>query len=143
MYNANLYNANLSSAKGINKCLCTPLCILEEQIGKIRGYKLVNSKFEGPFNGGIKYAVGKKYEVKNANIDDTKECGAGINLATLDWCIIHYQIGCHVLVAEFNQKDIAAIPIASDGKFRVHRCKIISEKNLEKLGLTITNKGDR
>ena len=40
-----------------------------------------------------------------------------------------------ILVAEFTAKDIAAIPIATDGKFRVRRCKIVGEKDLKSLGL--------
>ena len=39
-------------------------------------------------------------------------------------------------LAEFEAKDIAAIPIGSDGKFRVHRCTIVGEKDLAELGKT-------
>ncbi len=132
---ANLSGANLSWAKGINKFICTSLMILLDQPGKIRAYKLINSNFEGPFTGGIKYEIEKYYEVLNADTDDTADCGAGINLATLDWCLKNYQKGYHIFLAEFEAKDIACIPIASDGKFRVHRCNIVGEKNLKEIGI--------
>jgi hypothetical protein len=59
----------------------------------------------------------------------------GINLATLDWCMSNYQEGYRILVAEFTAKDIAAIPVGSDGKFRVRKCNIVAEKDLTELGL--------
>jgi hypothetical protein len=43
--------------------------------------------------------------------------------------------GYHILIAEFTVADIAAIPIATDGKFRVRRCKIVGEKDLAEIGL--------
>ena len=47
---ANLRFANLSSAKNISKFRTTPLYILQDQVGKIRAYKLVNKNNEGPYN---------------------------------------------------------------------------------------------
>jgi hypothetical protein len=46
-----------------------------------------------------------------------------------------WQQGHRILVAEFTAKDIAAIPTATDGKFRVFRCKIVGEKDLKEIGL--------
>jgi len=132
---ANLVGANLVGAKGINKYRCTPLLMLHDQIGKIRLYKLVTKKGEGPYNGGIIYRVGESYSVDDANCDDTRQCAAGINLATLDWCMKNWQKGYRILIAEFKAEDIAAVPIATDGKFRVHRCEIVAEKDLKEIGL--------
>ena len=103
---------------------------LKDQPGKIRAYKLVEENGEGPFNGGITYVVGKSYSVKDANTDVNEQCAVGINLATLDWCLRYFEKGMRVLLAEFTAKDIAAIPTATDGKFRVHRCKIVGEKDI-------------
>ena len=132
---ANLYEANLYGAKGINKYRTTSLYILADQPGKIRAYKLVNAKSEGIYRGGIKYEVGQSYSVDEYDGDEQSQCGAGINLATLDWCLRYYQPGYRILIAEFTAKDIVAIPIGSDGKFRVKRCKIVREKDLVELGL--------
>ena len=87
----------------------------------------------GPYNGGITYIVGESYEVADANTDEHTSCGAGINLATLDWCLSEWREGYRVLIAEFVAADIAAIPVGSDGKFRVHRCRIVAEKDIAAL----------
>jgi len=132
---ANLSGADLSGAKGINKYITTPLYSMLDQPGNIYAYKLVNEKNEGPYNGGIIYNIGQGYEEFNANTDENKDCGAGINLATLDWCIRLWKPGYKILIAKFTAKDIAAIPVGSDGKFRVYRCKITGEKSLKEIGL--------
>jgi len=131
---ANLSSANLSRAEGINKHWTTVLYGMLDQVGKIRAYKLVNEKMEGPFNGGIVYEEGKTVKEK-ADTNENDHCSYGISLATLPWCMSEWQQGFRILVAEFNRKDIAAIPIGSDGKFRVHRCRIVGEKDLKELGL--------
>ena len=127
---ADLRSADLRSAKGISPALCTPLLMLLDQPGPIRAYKLVTAVGFGPFNGGITYEVGACYEVPNACTDVSEQCAAGISLATLDWCLKEWQQGYRVFVAEFYATDIAAIPTATDGKFRVHRCRIVAEKDL-------------
>ena len=127
---ANLAGAYLADARGILPALCTPLLMLLDQPGPIRAYKLVTAVGFGPFNGGITYEVGACYEVPNACTDVSEQCAAGISLATLDWCLKEWQQGYRVFVAEFYATDIAAIPTATDGKFRVHRCRIVAEKDL-------------
>ena len=108
--------------------------LLFDQPDPIRAYKIVNKENEGVFYGGLKYEKGKVIKAK-ANTDDTAQCAAGISLATLNWCVREWQEGRKILICEFRKKDIAAIPIATDGKFRVHRCKVIKEVNLKKIGL--------
>jgi uncharacterized protein YjbI with pentapeptide repeats len=135
LYGANLSGADLRGARGVDKYRSTPLTMLMDQPGKIRAYKLVNSKMEGPYQGGIVYKIGKSYQVDNANTDDTEYCGAGINVASLDWCMKEWCDGYRILIVEFEAADIAAIPIATDGKFRLHRCKVVGEKDLKEIGL--------
>jgi uncharacterized protein YjbI with pentapeptide repeats len=132
---ANLARAYLTGAKGVNPLRTSPLYLLREQPGPIRLYKLVTAEGVGPFNGGITYAVGQSYAVADADTDETVQCGAGINLATLDWCLKGWREGWRILVAEFTAADIAAIPIGTDGKLRVRRCRIVGEKSLEDVGL--------
>ena len=133
--NAELRNADLRNAKGVNKYLSTPLLMLTDQPGKIRAYKLVNAQNTGTYYPGITYEIGKTIEVENADTDTTIHCSTGISLATLDWCMKEWQEGYKILIIEFEAKDIAAIPTATDGKFRVHRCKVVGEKDLKEIGL--------
>ena len=131
---ADLRGAFLGGAKGINKHLTTPLYILQDQVGKIRAYKLTKEDGTGPYYPSIKYEVGKTYSEKS-DCNEQKQCGEGISLATLDWCIKEFKPGYRIFIAEFTSKDIACIPIGSDGKFRVKKCKIVAEKDLKELGL--------
>jgi hypothetical protein len=133
---ANLAGANLVRAKGFAPERINDLLMLLDQPGKIRAYKLVDEDCEGPFNGGIVYKIGSTYKVEDADCHASRECGPGINLATLPWCLRNWRPGFRVLLAEFVAADIAAIP-AAEGKFRVHRCKIVGEVEIDpaKLGL--------
>jgi hypothetical protein len=123
--------------KNLNKYITTPLYLLLEQPDKIRAYKIIKSNGEGIYNGGLIYKVGESVEEKDADTDEKKDCGKGINLATLDWCIREWKKGYKILIAEFTKDDIACIPIGSHGKFRVFRCKIVGEKNLKEIGVKI------
>ena len=136
---ANLLGANLLGAKGINANRCTPLRILLAQTGTLRAWKLVTKNGEGPYaksNGyvPILYEVGKEYE-SVADTDESKDCAAGISLATLDWVMKEWRDGYRVLLVEFDRKDLACIPTGTDGKFRVHRCRVIEECDLKEIGL--------
>ena len=134
---ADLSRANLSGANGIAPEICTDLLMLLDQPGAIRAYKLVNAEGYGPFNGGVKYEVGESVSVKKPNTDPLEQCGAGINVATLAWCLREWRPGYRVLVVEFTAADIACIPTATDGKFRLFRCAVIAEKAIDpvKIGL--------
>ncbi|MCR4339850.1 MAG: pentapeptide repeat-containing protein [Gemmatimonadaceae bacterium] len=137
---ADLSGANLSRATGVDPWRSTPLLMLLDQPGPIRAYKLVDTQYHSPIQGTgkIDYASGTEFAVKDANTDVTQDCGAGINLATFAWCAQNWQTGYRVLIAEFIAADIAAIPTASDGKFRVHRCTIVGEVDIAARGLGVT-----
>ena len=139
---ANLRGAYLSGAKGINAYRCTPLLMLLDQPGKIRAYKLVNRYGEGIYRGGLKYEVGHSVSVRDANTEPDTQCGAGINVATLDWCMSEWTDSRRILIVEFEAKDIACIPTATDGKFRLHRCDVIEELDLAKVGLKEADKAE-
>ena len=135
---ADLRGANLRGAKGVAGWRSTPLMMLLDQPGPIRAYKLVTAEGVGPYNGGITYRIGETYAVLDANVDPAEQCGAGVNVATMDWCLREWQAGYRILVMEFTAADIAAIPLATDGKFRLHRCTVVGEKDIA----TLTGKED-
>jgi hypothetical protein len=111
--------------------------MLLDQPGKIRAYKLVTADGYGPFNGGVLYEAGISVEELEADTDPNEHCGAGINVATLDWCIREWRETYRILVVEFEAKDIAAIPVATDGKIRLFRCDVVAEKNLAEIGVGV------
>ena len=107
-------------------------------LGPITAFKLIKANGEGPFNGGITYEVGKTYEVAEANTNEHEPCGAGINLATIDWCLNERQRNYRLLLCTFNPEDIAAIPYGTDGKFRVTKCKVVREVDWKEVEGEIT-----
>ena len=133
LYGADLSGADLSGANGIVPERCTDLLMLRDQVGKIRAYKLTKPNGTGPTYGGLTYAVGETVEIEDADTDPDNHCGAGVNLATLPWCLREWRPGYRIFVVEFKAGDIAAIPTATDGKFRVRRCKVVREIPAEQI----------
>jgi len=129
---SDLSGSNLSRSKGIPPERITPLLILRDQPGKIRAYKLVNADYQSPIRstGKLTYTPGETLEVKDADTDPLKQCAAGISLCTLDWCLREWREGYHVMLCEFTAKDIACIPTATDGKFRVTKAKVLREYDI-------------
>ena len=130
-------------ARGVNKFLSTPLLFLLDQPGPIRAYKIVTAEGEGIYSRSngympINYLATETFEFPDADTDDAKQCAAGGNLATLDWCMKEWKPGYRILVMEFTAADIAAIPTVTDGKFRVRRCRRVGEKDLKEIGLSVT-----
>ncbi len=109
--------------------------MLLDQPGLIRAYKLVNQKNEGIYNGGLVYDIGKEVSVEEWEADEYQQCAKGINVATLDWCLKEYNKDRKILLCEFTAQDIVAIPVGSDGKFRVRRCVVVEELDLTKYGV--------
>jgi hypothetical protein len=130
---ANLRYANLGFAKGLQPERSNELLLLREQVGKIRAYKLVTADLKSPIQSDnpITYEIGSTVQAE-ADTDEAQDCGAGINLATLPWCLNEHLEGHRILVCEFTAKDIAAIPNA-DGKFRVHKAKVVKELDLTEM----------
>ncbi len=116
--------------------------MLHDQVGKIRAYKLVDADGRSPIHssgnsGNLKYKKGETIEATNADCDENRDCAKGVNVATLDWCMKSWCKGWRILVVEFAAKDIAVIPTGTDGEFRLHRCKVVGEKNLKEIGLEV------
>jgi hypothetical protein len=88
---------------------------------------LKNGKSPIQDSGKIKYVVGKTYTEKDCNKDEFDECGAGLNVATIQWCLKN-TIGndsVELIECQFKVSDIVAIPYWTDGKFRVKRLKVL------------------
>ena len=99
--------------------------------GVQHAYKLVESTGHGVYRGGIDYLAalnsGEVIEVEDADTDERTECGPGINVATLAWCLRERRPEHRILIVAFDAGDIAAIPWTGDGKFRLRRCRVVGE----------------
>jgi hypothetical protein len=128
---AYLTGANLRDAKGLAPERHNALLLLKDQVGKIRAYKLVTADLQSPLAvTKLTYEIGSTVKAK-ASTDEAVSCAEGVSLATLPWCLREWRPGQRILVCEFTAEDIAAIPHTSDGKFRVHRAKVIREVDIE------------
>jgi len=134
---ANLSRANLSRAKGLDPYRADALRLLEFQIGKVRAFKLVDADGRSPTRrtGKITYVPGETVSAI-ANEDPNEDCGAGINLCDIAWALRQAQGNYRIMLCEFSRKDLACIPLGTDGKFRVHRCKVVREILPAEFGLS-------
>ena len=133
---AYLNGAYLNGANGVNPCLVNDLLMLLDQPGEIVAYKLVTDDYRSPIRTKtpLTYAIGSRMAVYGADTDPAAQCSAGINVATLPWCMRAWRPGYRILRVRFTAADIAAIPVG-DGKFRLHRCTVQDEVDLVKIGL--------
>jgi len=60
----------------------------------------------------------------------------------LDWCMREFCEGFRILIVEFTAANIAAIPTATNGKFRLRKCTVVGEMDLVKIGLVDAAKID-
>ena len=137
LWGTNLREANLQEAKNINPLTSTVLSLLNQQKNKLRAFKYVNSEYKSPQQGNLDYSVGKIVELTKGecNYSELVECGRGLHVATLEWCLLNRDSNQPIIEVEFDPKDIVSIPYATDGKFRVKKLKVIRvvpEKELTK-----------
>ena len=107
--------------------------IVPDARGYARAYKLTNAQKEGIYKRGIVY--GKKGKVAaTLDTDVNQQCGSGINLATLQWCLRELkQAGenPHLYIYQFKvSPENVCAPMASDGKFRVGEATLVGECDL-------------
>lgn len=81
-------------------------------------------------------APGAVLEVKRAVRSRKRDCAAGVNVATREWCKLTYYGelvwgGYRLWFVEFEARDIASVPINTEGKFRLFRCRVIRQVKVE------------
>jgi hypothetical protein len=132
--NADLWNADLRNATNIERLYQSNLAILKIQKGKLRAFKYLDDNNRSPYRDKI-YEIGKTYTCDKYDSDERHLCGAGLNIATLDWCLrnTYCDLTKTYIEIEFNAEDILAIPYNTDGKFRVRKLKVIRRIPKEEL----------
>lgn len=147
LYGANLTNSNLTKASLlyaniIRANLCGailtkaelpehPLNILRASPDWVYAYKFVTKNMLSPIHAlKIIYEVGKTYKEPNACCDERILCGPGLHVATKEWILHNKYDPCIVYLVKFRASDIAAIPYATDGKFRVKKLIVVKKVKL-------------
>ena len=85
-------------------------------------------KGESPYQE-YQYEVGREYSSDAFGNNEANLCGAGLNVATLTWCLKDSFPADEFIEVEFLAGDIIAIPYATDGKFRVRKLKVLRQIN--------------
>jgi len=134
---ANLINADLRGAKNIPNTQKSLLSILKHQANKLKAFKYLNKNNVSPYKD-FSYEIGKTYSLKKEECvyDEMIHCGAGFNVATLDWCLVdslHKINDYNYIEVEFDPKDIVAIPYNTNGKFRVKKMKVLRQLTIKEL----------
>lgn len=120
---AYLAGANFANASGVDWRRVEPLHSMLLHEGPHHAYKLVGPDGRASVFGGLTYRVGDTVEAAQADTGPA----AGINVATLPWCLRWQEDGERILVVRFGRDDIAAIPHGTDGKLRLHRCEVVED----------------
>ena len=135
---ANLSYADLRYAKNLLPAFnMDNLSILKNQKNKLIAYKYLDGDQSPTNSKKLTYKVGKVITEKDCNFDEFEQCGAGLNVATIEWCLreTSQDLDRTYIEIEFDPKDIVAIPWGTDGKFRVSKLKVLrklTKKELEK-----------
>lgn len=138
LFRASVSHVRVSRGSGLHPARVDPLVMLRDQPGEIVAYKLVTRELEGPFYGGLRFEPGTVVSDPYANSNDSESCAQGINVATLPWCCSEWEHDYRIIRVSFRAEDIAAIP-AGNGKFRLHRCRVLDFVDLDVLGLRSNN----
>ena len=123
---AKLSGADLSGASNIPLVFNTFLPGVKYTAFKAVTKELQSLMVHGDVGTSLDYSIGNIVTVKNANTDRRKLCAAGISVAYMEYILKNHMQDTIVLV-EFYGQDVAAVPYASDGKFRLHRCTVIRD----------------
>ena len=104
-----------------------PLAILNAQGGPVRVYKLTTKNGNSPFfrNRVLNYDTDEAVTAA-CDPDKRRDCADGIHVATLDWCLRHWEQGWRILILECEAQTLV-IPHASDGKFRTSAVRRVGE----------------
>ena len=136
--------ANLSYAKGVSPLVATPLLAMTRQPGIQRWFKIVSRSYESPMYNQcspvLNYKVGNQLEVPGADTDPAVNCGAGINVGTLDWLYWEYKLFMQdnrdlyrLLAIDCKAADIACIPTGTTGKIRLKKGTVFAELNMDEV----------
>ena len=126
---ADLREANLRGADLQGADLLPDLYILKFQSAdsKLRAWKFLKVDSTSPYQGH-RYEVGQSYVADDFSTDERIACDKGLNVATLQWCLRNSNSEDNLFIeVEFLAGDIIAVPLATDGKFRVKALKVLRQ----------------
>ena len=112
---------------------------IENSNGKAKLFKAVrkrNGVYRSDWDADFLYTIGESVVADSFCADPNEDCGHGIHMANLGWCLAYgsYWTDLAILEVEVDMNTVI-VPKYGSGKVRAPSCKVIREVPLEECGL--------
>ena len=112
---------------------------IENSNGKAKLFKAVRKHdgvYHSDWDAGFVYTIGESVAADGFCADPNEDCGSGIHMAYLYWCLEYGNCWTDLAILEV-EADMSTIivPKCGSGKVRAPSCKVIREVPLEECGL--------
>ncbi len=112
---------------------------IENSNGKAKLFKAVRKRdgvYLSDWDADFVYTIGKSVVADSFCTDPNEDCGHGVHMAYLDWCLAYGGSWSNLAILEV-EADMSKIvvPKYGSGKVRAPSCKVIREVPLEECGL--------
>ena len=112
---------------------------IENSNGKAKLFKAVrkrNGVYRSDWDANFVYTIGESVAADNFCTDPNEDCGHGIHMSYLDWCLAYGSSWPDLAILEVEvDMGTVIVPKCGSGKVRAPSCKVIREVPLEECGL--------
>ena len=112
---------------------------IENSNGKAKLFKAVRKRdglYRSGWDSDFVYTIGKSVVADGFCTDPNEDCGHGIHMAYLNWCLVYGSPWPDLAILEVEvDMSTVVVPKYSSGKVRAPSCKVIREVPLEECGL--------
>ena len=112
---------------------------IENSNGKAKLFKAVRKHdgvYRSDWDANFVYTIGESVAADGFCADPNENCGRGIHMAYLDWCLEYGNCWTDIAILEVEaDMSTVVVPKCGSGKVRAPSCKVIREVPLEECGL--------
>ena len=112
---------------------------IENSNGKAKLFKAVRKHdgvYHSDWDADFVYTIGESVAADGFCTDPNEDCGRGIHMAYLDWCLAYGNCWTDLAILEVEaDMSTVVVPKCGSGKVRAPSCKVIREVPLEECGL--------
>ena len=112
---------------------------IENSNGKAKLFKAVRKRdgvYLSNWDADFVYTIGKSVAADGFCTDPNEDCGHGIHMAHLNWCLAYGNCWTDLAILEVEaDMSTVVVPKYGSGKVRAPSCKVIREVPLEECGL--------
>ena len=112
---------------------------IENSNGKVKLFKAVRKHdgvYRSDWDADFVYTIGESVAADGFCTDPNEDCGRGIHMAYLDWCLAYGNCWADLAILEVEaDMSTVVVPKCGSGKVRAPSCKVIREVPLKECGL--------